>query len=452
MIADESTRSAASPARRAALDALSEVRRRDAYANLVLGAMFERRALSPPDRRLATALVNGVLRTRRTLDWRIDRVSRIPTKKLEPAVLDALRMAVFQMTAMDRVPDHASVAETLLLVPERARGFCKAVLEQIRREGLVDLEPGGGDAVGTIALRASLPDWVVRRWVEDFGDEAAARFAKALTHEPPGMLRACGISPGELIALLREEGVEAAPAPFAPLGVRVAHLDAAIASRAFVDGHAIVQGEASQIAVELVGAKPGETVLDACAAPGGKATRLAEQVGPQGRVVATDVHEGRAQLIVENARRLGLGNIEVRALDVAETRELADGSFDRVLVDAPCTALGQAARHPELRWRLGPEDPERMAEIQLALLRAAAKPVKPGGRLVYAVCTLTAAETRDVAHAFSAQARHEGFRLADAARILEGPCRTHARDGFYLFEPTPESPEGFFAAVFERAP
>lgn len=451
MSADESARSAASPARRAALDALTEVRRRDAYANLVLGAMFERRSLSPPDRRLATALVNGVLRARRTLDWRIDRVSRIPTKKLEPAVLDALRMAVFQMTALDRVPDHAAVAETLLLVPDRARGFCKAVLEQIRREGAGAVDSPGGNEVASVALRASLPDWVVRQWAQDFGDEAAVRYAHALAHEPPGMLRACGIAPGDLIARLREEGIDASPAPFAPLGVRVAHLDAAIASRAFTRGHAIVQGEASQIAVELVGATMGESVLDACAAPGGKATRLAEQVGPQGRVFATDVHAGRAELIVENARRLGLGNIEVRALDVAETRELAAASFDRVLVDAPCTALGQAARHPELRWRLAPEDPERMAAIQIALLRAAAKTVKPGGRLVYAVCTLTAAETRDVAHAFSAQARHEGFRLADAARILEGSCRTHARDGFYLFEPTPESPEGFFAAVFERA-
>ncbi|MCC6158645.1 MAG: 16S rRNA (cytosine(967)-C(5))-methyltransferase RsmB [Deltaproteobacteria bacterium] len=452
MIADEAARSAASPARRAALDALTEVRRRDAYANLVLGAMFERRALSSPDRRLAIALVNGVLRARRTLDWRIDRVSRIPTKKLEPAVLDALRMAVFQMTALDRVPDHAAVAETLLLVPDRARGFCKAVLEQIRREGAGAVDPPGGNGVASVALRASLPDWVVRQWVQDFGDEAAARYAHALAHEPPGMLRACGISPGDLIAQLRDEGIDATPAPFAPLGVRVAHLDAAIASRAFAQGHAIVQGEASQIAVELVGAKPGELVLDACAAPGGKATRLAEQVGPQGRVVAADVHAGRAELIAENARRLGLANIEVRALDVAETRELADASFDRVLVDAPCTALGQAARHPELRWRLAPEDPERMSVLQLALLRAVSKSVKPGGRLVYAVCTLTAAETRDVAHAFWAQARHEGFRLADAARILEGPCRTHARDGFYLFEPTSESPEGFFAAVFERAP
>ncbi len=443
---------AASPARRAALDALTEVRRRDAYANLVLGAMFERREMSGQDRRLATFLVNGVLRTRRMLDWRIDRVSRIPTKKLEPAVLDALRMAIFQLTAMDRIPDHAAVAETLLLVPDRARGFCKAVLEQIRREGDSAGEPRGDDANATVALRESLPDWIVREWAEGYGEESAARFAHALSQEPPGMLRACGVARDELIAQLGGEGIAASPARFAPLGVRVDHLDAAIASRAFAEGRAIVQGEASQIAVELVGARPGDTVLDACAAPGGKATRLAEQVGPQGRVVATDVHAGRAELIAQNARRLGLANIDVRALDVAETREFAAASFDRVLVDAPCTALGQAARHPELRWRLAPEDPERMAELQLKLLRAVAKAVKPGGRLVYAVCTLTAAETRDVAHAFAAQARHEGFRLADAARILEEPCRTHTHDGFYLFEPDAESPEGFFAAVFERAP
>ncbi|MCL4235013.1 MAG: methyltransferase domain-containing protein, partial [Deltaproteobacteria bacterium] len=375
-----------------------------------------------------------------------------PTKKLEPAVLDALRMAVFQMTAMDRVPDHAAVAETLLLVPDRARGFCKAVLETIRRESDSAPAPRADDAIATVALCESLPDWIVRGWAQEFGADAAARFAHALSHEPPAMLRACGVSRDDLIARLRDEGIDASPARFAPLGVRVDHLDAALASRAFAQGHAIVQGEASQIAVELVGAKPGEFVLDACAAPGGKATRLAEQVGPRGRVVATDVHAGRAELIAENAQRLGLANIDVRALDIAGTREFADGSFDRVLVDAPCTALGQAARHPELRWRLAPEDPERMATLQLALLHAVAKTVKPGGRLVFAVCTLTAAETRDVAHAFAAQARHQGFRLADVARILEDPCRTHARDGFYLFEPTPESPEGFFAAAFERAP
>lgn len=429
----------AAPARRLALDALTEVRRREAYANLFLDAAFARRAVSEADRRLATALVSGVLRRRRELDARIDRVSKIPVREMEPAVADALRLAVFQLAHMDRVPARAAISESVKLAPRRATGFVKAVLERLARE----LPATYAD---DFAVRYSLPDELAQDWTERFGPAQAEAMAAALLAEPVAALRACGVSREEALEGLHAEGVEAAPSTVAPKGIVVRRLEAALRSSLFERGRLTVQGEGSQLVGHLCAAKTGMRVLDLCAAPGGKTTDLAERVGPTGHVVAVDIHEGRADRVRENAQRLGLGNVEVVVADALAWGGDA-GTFDLVLLDAPCTAWGQIGRHPEIKWRIKPDDPERLAALQATLWERALAHVAPGGRAVFSVCTFSQSEM-SVPHLVVR--RLSGFEHVDARTELPENGGGLSVNGDFLMLPGEIGHEGFFASVFQR--
>jgi 16S rRNA (cytosine967-C5)-methyltransferase len=325
-------------ARRVAVQALVRIDRDGAYANLLLPKLLARSGLAERDRAFATELVYGTTRHRRACDWFVDRFA---LGDLDPEVRAALRLGTYQLRVLGTAP-HAAVSSTVDTVPRRARGLVNAVLRKVAN---------AEDAWPSEAVRLSYPDWVVERLVADLGADDA--FA----------------------ALVAMNGA------------------ASTAER----GDGYVQDPASQWVAEAVRAQPGERVLDLCAAPGGKATAMAA-AGAQ--VVAADVRPSRASLVVENRDRLGVGNL---ALVVADgTRPpLVPASFDRVLVDAPCSGLGSLRRRPDARWRLGADAPERLATLQQALLAAAAPLVRPGGVLVYSVCTLTTVETASVAESFA---------------------------------------------------
>jgi 16S rRNA (cytosine967-C5)-methyltransferase len=325
--------------RRVAVDALVRIARDGAYANLLLPRILARSGLSTRDRAFATQLVYGTVRMARACDWFVDRFA---LGDLDDQVRAALRVGTFQLRFLG-TPPHAAVSATVDTVPRRARGLVNAVLRKIA---------AADDAWPSEAVRLSYPDHVVARLEEDLGVSAAAA------------------------------ALEAMNAP------------AAVAERD--DGY--VQDPASQLVVDAVEAQAGERVLDLCAAPGGKATGLASAGG---WVVAADVRSARVRLIQTNAERLGLGPERLVAVVADGTRSpFAPGSFDRVLVDAPCSGLGSLRRRPDARWRIDAEAPERLARLQQSLLAEAATLVAPGGRLVYSVCTLTAVETTGVADAF----------------------------------------------------
>ncbi|HRW37021.1 MAG TPA: transcription antitermination factor NusB [Aquihabitans sp.] len=336
-------------ARKVAVEALVRIERDGAYANLVLPKLLERSGLPPRDKAFATQLVYGTVRHRRACDWFVDRYA---LGDLDPTVRAALRLGTFQLREL-ATPPHAAVSATVDTVPRKARGLVNAVLRKVA---------AADDAWPSDAVRLSYPDWILERLVADLGDDDA------------------------LAALTSMNGAASA------------------VERA--DGY--VQDRASQLVVEAVGARPGERLLDLCAAPGGKATGLAASAS----VVAADSRASRARLVRANADDLGLapGRLDVVVAD-GRRPPFATAAFDRVLVDAPCSGLGSLRRRPDARWRIDAEAPERLAGLQRELLDAAATLVRPGGWLTYSVCTLTVAETIAVADSFAAD--HEGWTAAD---------------------------------------
>jgi 16S rRNA (cytosine967-C5)-methyltransferase len=320
-------------ARRVALDALRRIEDDGAYANLVLGPILASSGLSDADRRFVTELVYGTTRMRRACDAVVDRFVTAPPDAATRAVL---RLGAYQLVFAGVAP-HAAVSETVGLAPKRTRGFVNAVLRKVARLSPADLH------WPSEAARLSYPDWIVERFVSELGDDAVPALER-MNHPPPVTERA--------------------------------------------DGY--VQDESSQWVAGAVEVQPGERVLDLCAAPGGKATAMA---AAGGLVVANDQRFGRAGLVRENADRLGL-HLPVLVAD-GTAPAVRPGTFAAVLVDAPCSGLGALRRRADARWRITAGDVDELATLQARLLAAAAPLVGPGGRLVYSVCTITAAESVD---------------------------------------------------------
>lgn len=365
-----------------------------AYSNVVLPKMLRESQLDDRDRAFATDLVYGTLRQRRALDELLARVADRPLAELDPPTRAALRLGVYQLTR--DVPAHAAVGETVESAPRRARGYVNAVLRKVTALGPPWPWPEG-DGVEAVAARLSYPDWLVRELVDQYGT-VDARASLERANEPPVVALRVNGRVGDVDAVADEisaAGAEVTSGALTPGSLRVRGIGDPARLPAVVDGRATPQDEASQAVVDALEPQPGERVVDSAAAPGGKATAIGERVGESGVVIAADIHAGRIRLVVDALRRLHLDTVMPIVAD-GRALPLRPGHADRVLVDAPCSGLGVLRRRAELRWRIQPGDIPGLVELQHALLRAAADAVRPGGVVVYSVCTLTAAETTGI--------------------------------------------------------
>jgi len=440
-------------ARLLALRVLERVQRASAFADVLLHAHLGRSQLNAGDRAFATDLVNGTLRARGRLDFLISQVLDHDLEKLEPLVANALRLGAYQIVCCERVPDSAAVDQTVRCVhatgAHRASGLVNAVLRRLATEHTrIALPALENDPLGHLTHTLSLPAWLASRWLESYGPEQAAALTQASNQIPPLTVRAntTRTSPAELLDELRTRWPQAQPSRFARDGVVLGRRGNPALDPAFLDGRFTVQDEAAQLVVGLLDPRPGEHVLDACAAPGGKATAIAERLGAAGRLLAIDRHPRRLDLVTREARRLGLTG--VRGVERDATRPMPDLArpepFDRVLVDAPCSGLGTLRRNPDARWRLRPDDPGRLAQVQLAILRTTAPLLKPGGVLVYATCTLLPEENEEVVRAFLADA--SDFRLANPGELPAEVRPVVDDEGFLRSLPHLHDTDGFFAA------
>jgi 16S rRNA (cytosine967-C5)-methyltransferase len=394
-----------SPARAAAYEIVLRVFEQDAYADRVLPTAVE--GLDQRDRAFAQRLAYGTIQRVRTLDHAIEQLGRRPVRKLDPPVRAALRLGAYELGFM-QTPRHAAVNETVELVRgaglERAVAFTNAVLRRVADGigALLESLPEG-------ALKLSYPDWVEQIWTRDFGREAALSLMRAQNEAPETAVRLVG---GE---------VDGEPTEI-PGAYRVERVD----EEALAEGRIWPQSRGSQLAGLVVGAREGERTLDLCAAPGGKATMLA------GEVTAVEKHPGRARELGENAARLGATNVSVVCADALELPpELRH--YDRALVDAPCSGLGVLASRPDLRWRAEP-----LPELQVALLHAAADRVRPGGTIVYSVCTMNTDENEAVVGASG---------LTPEPLGEEWPQFAHPKQpAFLLTRPDVHGTSGFFIA------
>jgi 16S rRNA (cytosine967-C5)-methyltransferase len=378
-------------ARAIAFQVLLQVERADAYLNVALDAALKASgALARQDAALATELCYGVARRRLSLDAAIAAHSNRPIKKLENSVLVALRLGAYQLLYLDRVPVHAAVSESVDLVKRqglaRAAGFVNAVLRHLSVDQKLPLPD---EPLSRLSIEGSHPLWLVKRWSERFGLEEAQALCRADNEAPAVCLRvnALRATREEVLETLQKEGVVGRPTPYSPHGIVLEDPGRLSALESFGRGIYQVQDEAAQLVALAAAPRPGMRVLDACAAPGGKACHLAELMGGQGEVFALDVHARKLEKIAEEAKRLGHTNIRLRAADAGRPLPFEKSSFDLILLDAPCTGLGTLRRHPELRYRRSESDVPRMAELQRSLAKNLLEYLKPGGTFAFAVCS-----------------------------------------------------------------
>jgi 16S rRNA (cytosine967-C5)-methyltransferase len=439
-----------SPARAAAFDILLRVQQQDAYASELLHS--ERlNKLSTADRALTTELVMGVLRWRSRLDLSIADASSRPLDKLDPEVLNALRLAAYQIHFLTRIPARAAINESVELMKRAkkrsAAPFANAVLRKLAPPQPVSLDPSlSASRVALLAREFAHPEWLLERWLAQYGEARVARICEFDQRVPITAIR---LDNTGLEVELRNEGVEFAPGALLA-SARIVIGGDLTQTRAFREGRVFIQDEAAQLVAALVGA--GSRLLDCCAAPGGKTAALAAR-NPAAEIIAVELHAHRAELL---RKRVRAANLQVVNTDVLTLT--GNGAFDRVLADVPCSGTGTLARHPEIKWRLKPGDLGELHARQVAILRAALQQLAPGGRAVYSTCSLEPEENGDVVEEVLRQnpayrlrdCREELERLratgelawSDVGLLLSGP--------FLRTLPGVQPCDGFFAAVIER--
>ncbi len=438
-----------SNARYHALAILVRVEQDRAFADIALEHALELAKLDPRDAALCTEIVYGTLRWRRHLDWRLGPYLNRPLAKLDPWVRTLLRLTAYQILFLDRVPRWAAVDEAVSLARLKSRNpgpaeFVNAVLRALTRS--TEAPPLPANPVEALATRLSFPDWIAARWVKRYGLKEAEALMAAMNERPPVTIRANAlrISREDLAARLHDkELAETRPTALAPEGLRV---ERGVVGRwaAFTEGWCTIQDEASMLIARLLAPEPGELVADTCAAPGTKATHLAELMGNRGKIVAMDPQPARLKLVGKAAGRLGISIIEAHAGGVAALAGRWKGRCDRVLVDAPCSNLGVVRRNPDVKWKRTEEDLGRLREKQRGILTAAASLVKPGGRLVYATCSLEPDENEEVVGALLAPGA--GWQVDTPADFVIRPDA----DGFVRCLPHVHGTDGFSAVRLRR--
>ena len=437
-------------ARELALQILQEVFTGGAYANLSLSKHLNSAKLSPVDRRFVTELVYGTTKACGTLDWMLGHYIKKPLSQTDPLVVNILRLGLYQLLFLDKIPASAAVNEAVSLARKLANpgasGFVNAVLRSaVREPEKIRFPNPAKDPVRHIALREYHPEWLVRRWIARIGQEETLKLCKFDNTQPPLSLRTntLKISREDLLQKFSEAGVEAEISRLAPEGI-LCYRGGAEPLHFLREGLCQAQDESSMLASHVVAPQAGEFVIDACAAPGGKSTHLAALMQNRGRVLACDVHEHKIALIEDNCRRLGTDIVEPRLQDSATLHEQFSSLADRVLVDAPCSGLGVLRRRPDARWRK--EDSLRdLPGLQRAILSSAAQCVKPGGVLVYSTCTLEESENEAVVRQFLAN--NANFSLDSAGQPLPEP----RQETMLTLWPQRDGTDGFFIARMRRS-
>ncbi len=437
----------ASPARLAAFDILRRVEEESAFASVLLTAKEE--GLQPNDRSLCHELVMGVLRRQLWLDYLIAHYANRPVERLDLPVRLALRLGLYQLRFLSRVPAGAAVNESVNLARvarlRSAEPLVNAVLRRATREPEYDPVTGIADPIEKVAVETSHPSWLIERWTKAFGIDEATAFARANNEAPPVAFRVVNQrgDANEIIAALRSAGASLSPSQITPGAWRVT--GAVDLLREFTrTGCIYIQDEASQLAARIVDARAGDRVLDVCAAPGSKTTQLADLAGDQALVVAGDLHEHRLRTLKKISATHGLNSIRCAIFDGLRDLPFHDFTFARVLVDAPCSGTGTLRRNPEIRWRISTGDIEDLSARQGCILQNASRMVKAGGRLVYSTCSVEPEENEQVAAEFLEQTDdfiQVALPLSPSLMTTAGAARTWPhRDGA----------DGFFIAAFER--
>ena len=433
-----------SPARRVAFEILQRVDK-GAYASVLLASREEE--LRTADRALCHELVMGVLRWQLWLDKLIEHYSNLTIAKADPAVRITLRLGLYQLRFLSRIPASAAVNESVNLMRlarlSSAKSFVNAVLRRATREPRFNPAANISDPVARIAIETSHPSWLIERWTQAFGLAETEALAAANNQPAPIAFRIvpARATEAEVIDQLRATGASLYASEIAQGAWRVGEGGGLLRELSGA-GKVYLQDEASQLVAQVLEAQPGDRVLDVCAAPGSKATQIASSLGSV-RVFAGDLHENRLRAVAQAARLQNARGLQCVVLNGLEPLPFPDGSFDRVLIDAPCSGTGTLRRNPEIRWRISAEDIRDLSSRQERLLNNASLVLKPGGRLVYSTCSFEPEENEAVISAFLQD--HDQFQQV---KLPLNPSLVTQSGGLRTW-PSRDGADGFFIALLE---
>jgi 16S rRNA (cytosine967-C5)-methyltransferase len=431
--------------RDAAIDVLLRVFERGVHLDASLDKTLRRKEVSDRGRRFMTHLVYGTVRHKRLCDHVLTKLCRQPIEELPPPIRCILRMAVFQSLFCIQVTPPSMVHTSVDLAKHRGHAglarLTNAVLRRVPTSlDQVELPDRATRFKAWLAIRYSMPTWLVEQWLADYGEEQTEALCAASIEQAPTTIRVNALknTPDELSEQLTKAGFVVAKQTAAPEELTVLDGPSLTRSKAFQQGRFMLQDPASMLVAHLVEPQPGDRILDLCAAPGGKTTHMAELARNEAEITAMDAQRGRLYSVRENVERLELSGIRLVCGDGTKP-PLREAQFDRVLVDAPCSGLGTLRRHPDLKWHIDPAAIARLAEQQRTLLRSAVEVCKNGGLIVYSVCTISTAETEEAIRDVLADGRvavEEGPTCLDPWKTAKGQYRSvpseGALDGFFL--------------------
>ena len=417
--------------RLAATRIVHDVTANGAWANVALAQTLRREKFTDIDRKFCTELVYGTVRAGASLDWKISAYLNRPLSKVDAKVLNVLRVAMYQIFFLDRVPNSAAVNESTELAKkfcsQSAAKFVNGVLRSAVREPSKSNFPTGDD-LESLALRNFHPAWLVKLFADEFGLDATKKLLDFDNTEPPLCLRVNNLrtTRENILDALKKFDVQAEASTFAPEGIICRGHGALDKFRPLRDGLCQVQDESSMTAAHLLNPTAGDFVIDCCAAPGGKTTHIAELMQNHGRIVAADIYDTKLAHVKQNADRLGITIIEPTLIDARELGDKFPAQADKVLVDAPCSGLGVLRRKADMRWKKNPAELEPLPALQEEILSSAARTLKRGGTLLYSTCTILRRENQSVVEKFLST--HADFDLVETKIFLPHVTKT---DGFF---------------------
>ena len=443
--------------REIALSVLIECIEEGEHSHIVLRGTLEKyQFASKQDRALITKLVEGTIENLIKIDYITNQYSKVKVKKMKPFIRNLIRMSVYQILFMDRIPDSAACNEAVKLAKRKnfgnLSGFVNGVLRTIAREKDSISYPGKEENITTyLTVKYSMPEWIVELWHDTYGIELTEQICAGLLCEKKTTIRCRNHrqTVEELVSMLREDDVTAESSEYLPYALEISDYNYLKAVKAFREGRFAVQDISSMMVVELAGIKAGDFVLDVCAAPGGKSIHAADVLNGTGMVEARDLTEYKTDFIHENMERLGIENMRVAEMDALCYDTTMEEKSDVVIADLPCSGLGVIGRKKDIKYKITPDTLEELSALQKNILDVVCRYVKPGGTLMFSTCTIHQGENEENVRYFLEN--HKEFEAVPFYDELPEVCKNEtAKEGYIQFLPGINQTDGFFIAKFRR--
>ncbi|QEK11999.1 16S rRNA (cytosine(967)-C(5))-methyltransferase RsmB [Crassaminicella thermophila] len=439
-------------ARKYALNILTDIEENNAFSNIAINKHLRGEKLSPIDRRLTTEIVYGVLENKIYLDFIISKLSKVKMKRINIRVLNILRIGLYQIIYLDKIPEFAAVNESVKLVKKveyKASGFVNGILRSfLRNKNNIKVPSLEEDKVTHLSITYSHPKWMVKKWLKEFGQDFTMRLLKANNETPRLSIRTntLKISKKQLIGKLLNDGIEVYEDTYVDEALYIRNLTNIEELELYKKGYFQIQDESSMFVAHVLDPKPDEFVIDVCAAPGGKTTHMAQLMQNKGQILARDIYKHKLKLIKSNALRLGITNIKTEVFNAKEIDPNLLEKADKVLVDAPCSGLGIIRRKPELKYNKRPDDTKEITKLQLEILMNASKYVKKDGILVYSTCTIEKEENIGIIERF--MKNNSNFEILDINDSL--PLKLRRKEKTLQLYPHIHGTDGFFICKLKK--